>query len=32
MSSLEDIRQLLAELDHQQAEVLKDQALDFEKG
>ena len=31
MRSLEDIRQLLAELDHQQAEALEDQDLDFKE-
>jgi hypothetical protein len=30
--SLEDIRQLLAELDRQQAEALKDQDFDFKEG
>ena len=31
MLSLEDIRQLLAELDHQQADALEDQDLDFKE-
>lgn len=31
MRSLEDIRQLLAELGHQQADALENQALDFKE-